>query len=200
MSYLELESSTISLHIHTSRDALADVDDVHTAMGCLVEQSHDPRGMWGIARTISSHHNTSEGWGFQDVANDGILNAWEETEDDDVWIQFHVWHHRLAIVWRQDMMRMEREVDTYITEMRMVEGIEGMESFGIDLRGTVTAQQLTIEEDADLWYQRMTFQIFHGGYLDGSHHVLLAVGTQFADRQLATGENDRLGQVFEHER
>ena len=139
MSYLELESSTISLHIHTSRDALADIDDVHTAMGCLVEQSHDPRGMWGIARTISSHHNTSEEWGFQDVANDGILNAWEETEDDDVWIQFHVWHHRLAIVWRQDMMRMEREVDTYITEMRMVEGIEGMESFGIDLRGTVAA-------------------------------------------------------------
>ena len=46
----------------------------------------------------------------------------------------------------------------------------------------------------------MAFQIFHGGYLDGSHHVLLAVGTQFADRQLATGENDRLGQVFEHER
>ena len=27
----------------------------------------------------------------------------------------------------------------------------------------------------------MSFQIFHGGYLDGSHHVLLAVGTQFAD-------------------
>ena len=49
MSYLELEPSTISLHIHTSRDALADVDDVHTAMGCLIEQSYDSRGMRGIA-------------------------------------------------------------------------------------------------------------------------------------------------------
>ncbi len=86
------------------------------------------------------------------MADNGILNAWEETEDDDVRIQFHVRYHRLVIVWFQNVVRMEREVDTYITEMRMVEGIECMESFCIDLRSTVAAQQLTIEEDADLWY------------------------------------------------
>ena len=86
------------------------------------------------------------------MADNGILNAWEETEDDDVRIKFHVRYHRLAIVWLQNVVWMEREVDTYITEMRMVEGIERMESFCIDLRSTVAAQQLTIEEDADLWY------------------------------------------------
>ena len=58
------------------------------------------------------------------MADNGILNAWEETEDDDVRVQFHVRYHRLAIVWLQNVVRMEREVDTYITEMRMVEGMD----------------------------------------------------------------------------
>ena len=37
-----------------------------------------------------------------------------------------------------------------------------------------------------------------GCYLDGGHQVLLAVGAQFADGQLATRQDDWLGKVFEH--
>ena len=50
------------------------------------------------------------------MTHDGILYAWKETEDDDVRIELQVWNHRLVIVWRQDVMVVEGEVDAHIAE------------------------------------------------------------------------------------
>ena len=80
------------------------------------------------------------------MTHDGILYAWKETEDDDVRIELQVWNHRLVIVWRQDVMVVEGEVDAHIAEMGMVEGVEGMKTFRINLDGSVASQQSAIKE------------------------------------------------------
>lgn len=108
-------------------------------------------------------------------------------------------NHRLAVVWSQNVVLMILEVDAHIAEVRVVERFEGVETFGIDLDGTVAAQQLSVEEDSYLRHHRMAVLVLCRCYLDGSHQVLLAVCAQFTDRQLATGQNHRFGKILEHE-
>ena len=196
---LQLESRSVSLHLHASRETLADVDDVDASMGGLVEQSHDPRSVRCVARAVSSHHDASQGRRFQDVAYDAILDAWEEAEYDDVRVELEVRHHRLAVVGSQDVVLVEHEVDADIAEVRMVERVEGMESLGIDLGGAIASEQLAIEEDTHFWHHRLAIGILERGNFDGGHHVLLAVCAKLADRKLATREDDRLGEVLKHE-
>ena len=117
----QLESRSVSLHLHASRETLADVDDVDTSMSGLVEQSHDPRSVRCVAGSVSSHHDASQGRRFQDMAYDAILDAWEEAEYDDVRVELEVRHHRLAVVGSQDVVLVEYEVDADIAEVRMVE-------------------------------------------------------------------------------
>ena len=95
------------------------------------------------------------------MTHDGILYAWKETEDDDVRIELQVWNHRLVIVWRQDVMVVEGKVDAHIAEMGMVEGVEGMKTFRINLDGSVASQQSAVKEDAYLWNHRSSFLVLH---------------------------------------
>ena len=77
MGDFQLESGTVPLHFHSSCEALADVDYVYATMGGLVKQSHDPWCLGRIARTISSHHDATKIWRFEDVAYDIVLYARE---------------------------------------------------------------------------------------------------------------------------
>ena len=95
------------------------------------------------------------------MTHDGILYTRKETEHNDVRIELQVWNHRLVIVWRQDVMVVEGEVDAHIAEMGMVEGVEGMKTFCIDLDGSVASQQSAIKEDAYLWNHRSSFFVLH---------------------------------------
>ena len=61
-----------------------------------------------------------------------------------------VWNHRFVIVWRQNVMVVEGKVDAHIAEMGMVEGVEGMKTFRINLDGSVASQQSAIKEDVTL--------------------------------------------------
>ena len=121
VSSLQLESGTVSLHLHATRQALADVHDVHASVGCLVQQSHDPRGMRSIARTEGTHHDTSEVWRFHHVAHNVILDTREETEHDDVLIELQMWNHWLSVIRRKNVMVVILEIDSYIAEVRVVE-------------------------------------------------------------------------------
>ena len=133
------------------------------------------------------------------MAHDAVLNARKETEHNHVRVELQMGNHRLVVVWREDMVPVILEVDAHIAEVRMVERFEGMKSLGIDLDGTVAANQFAVEEDAYLRHHRMSLLVLCRSNLNGSHQVLLAVGAQFADRQLASGQNHRLGQILEHE-
>ena len=54
---------------------------------------------------------------------------------------------------------------------------------------------MVLEEDAHL----RNLCLASGGYLEGTDDVLTAVGAQHAQGQLAAGEDDGFGKVFEHE-
>ena len=95
-------------------------------------------------------------------------------------------------------MVVEGKVDAHIAEMGMVEGVEGMKTFCINLDGSVTSQQSAVKEDAYLWNHRSSFLVLHRSQFYSSHEVLLSVGSQLTNRQLASCEDDRLGEVFQH--
>ena len=132
------------------------------------------------------------------MTHDGILYAWKETEHNDVRIELQVWNHRFVIVWRQNVMVVEGKVDAHIAEMGMVEGVEGMKTFRINLDGSVASQQSAIKEDAYLWNHRSSFLVLHRSQFYSSHEVLLSVGSQLTNWQLASCEDDRFGEVFQH--
>ena len=58
-------------------------------------------------------------------------------------------------------MVVEGKVDAHIAEMGMVEGVEGMKTFRINLDGSVASQQSAIKEDAYLWNHRSSFLVLH---------------------------------------
>ena len=196
---LQLESGAVSLHLHATCQALADVHDVHASVGSFVQQSHDPWRMRGISRTEGTHHDASQIRRFHYVAYDVVLDARKETEYDHVRVESQVGYHRLVIIRSEDVVLVILEIDAHVAEMRIVERFEGVESLGIDLDGAVASDQLAVEEDAYLRHHRSAVLVLCRCYLDGSHQILLAVGTQFADRQLATGQDHRFGQVLKHE-
>lgn len=57
---LQLESGAVSLHLHATRQALADVYDIYASVGSFIQQSHDPWGMRGISRAEGTHHDASQ--------------------------------------------------------------------------------------------------------------------------------------------
>ena len=114
MGRLQLESGAITFHLHATREALADVHDVHATVGRLVEQSHNPGRMWRISRTEGTHHDASQIGRFHHVAHDVVLDARKEAEHDHVRVEFQVWHHRLVVIRREDVVLVILEVDAHI--------------------------------------------------------------------------------------
>lgn len=153
--------------------------------------------IYGIS--FPKKHDASQIRRFQHVAHDVVLDAREETEHDHVRVESQMGYHRLVVIRSEDVVLVILEIDAHIAEVRMVERFEGVESLGIYLDGAVASDQLAVEEDAYLRHHRSAVLVLCRCYLDGGHQILLAVGTQFADRQLATGQDHRLGQVLKHE-
>ena len=142
VSSLQLESGAVSLHLYATCQALADVHDVHASVGSFVQQSYDPWRMRGVSRTEGTHHDASQIRRFQHVAHDVVLDAREETEHDHVRVESQMGYHRLVVIRSEDVVLVILEIDAHIAEVRMVERFEGVETLGIDLDGTVAAQQL----------------------------------------------------------
>ena len=108
-------------------------------------------------------------------------------------------NHWLVVMRSEDVVGVILEIDAHVAEVRIVERVEGVESLSIDLDGAVASDQLTVEENAHLRHHWPSVLVLCRCNLDGSHQILLAVGTQFTDRQLATGQDYRFGQVLKHE-
>lgn len=107
--------------------------------------------------------------------------------------------HRARRVGASDEVFLVTDVDAHLGQRRIVERAEGIEILRIDFGGTVAAHQLVLEEDADFGHHGRAVGAAGGGYLDGGDEVLLAVGTQHADGQLRTGQDDGFRQILEHE-
>ena len=132
------------------------------------------------------------------MTDEVFADAWEEREDDHIVVEPEMGRYRLGIVGLEDALTMVGDVHAGIDEVGIVERLEGVELLGALLRGAVAPQQMTAEEDAHLRHHRMAFLVLGRCYLHRRDQVLLAVGAQLADRQLATGEDDGLRQVLQH--
>ena len=81
----------------------------------------------------------------------------------------------------------------------IIEGAERIEVLGIDFCRAIAAQQVVLKENAHLRNNGRTVGVLGSSNLNGSDEVLTCIGTQHSDGKLATGENDRLRKVFQHE-
>ena len=68
------------------------------------------------------------------MLHDVILNAWEERKDNYIRIKIRMWDHRTCIVGLQNTVFVKGKVHSSLTEMRIVERIEGVEFISILLR------------------------------------------------------------------
>ena len=95
---------------------------------------------------------------------------------------------------------MEVEINAGIAQGRIVEGFEGIESVGILLGRTISTQQFSTEIDAHLGHKRRTIGVVRGSKIDAGDEVFFAVGSQLAQRQLTSREDNRLRQILQHKR
>ena len=82
---------------------------------------------------------------------------------------------------------MEGEIDSRIAEVRVVERVKSVEPVGILLGGTVASQQMAVEVDAHLGHHRGAVWTIGRRQLYTRQDILLAVGAQLAQWQLASG-------------
>ena len=91
------------------------------------------------------------------------------------------------------------DVDTCRSQSRVVVRTECIEVFRIDLGGTVSTEQVVFKENTYFRHSRISVRMLGSRNFDGSNQVFLAVRAELADRKLATGQDHRLAQVFQHE-
>ena len=149
--------------------------------------------MRGVARAEGAHHYGAQRGGVEHVAYQLRLQTGEKRQHHDVGIEQQVRHHRARIVGLKDVVGVEVEGYSCLAEVGIVERVERIEAIGIALGGAIAAQQPATEVDANLGNHRPPIVVVGCGQLDTGDKVLLAVGSQLANRQLRTREHNRLG-------
>ena len=195
---LQVVATVVARHLDCALHALADVDDDLAVLCALLQGLEKPRRLGGVAAAEGAHDDGLEVGRMDDVAYEVFAYAGEEAEDDDVVVEAEVGRHGLLPVGHEDALAVVGDVDAGIDEVGVVERLEGVELLGALLGGAVAAQQVPAEVDAHLGHKGTAFGILGGCYLDARDEVLLAVGAELADGQLAAGEDDGLGEVLEH--
>ena len=97
------------------------------------------------------------------------------------------------------MVGAEGEGHARVAQVRIVEGLKGIEPLGILLRCTVAPEQVPVEVDAHLRHPGKAFVVAGSRQLDAREQVLLGIGARLSYGQLASREDDRLGEVHQHE-
>ena len=125
-------------------------------------------------------------------------DAGEEGDGDDGVVELQVWFEG-CLARGQDEGEVVVDVDAGRGQWGEVVGGKGVELFGTGLGDAVAAVEVLTEADGDLGHHGTAVGMGGGGVLDGVDEVLLAVGAQDADGQLAAGEYDGTVQAAEHE-
>ena len=96
------------------------------------------------------------------------------------------------------MVFIEADVDAHVGQGREVVRTEGVEPFGVDFAGAVAAHELIFKEDTHFRHHRCAIGMARSGNLDTGEEIFFAVGAELSDGELAAGDDDGLGEVFEH--
>ncbi len=190
----------VAVHFHSALGTLSDIHHRHATLSSLAENVCEPLCLWSISTTETSHHDAVKVGHVEHILYELLLNAGEETEDDDPRVEFGVRNHRLRIVGCENMVSVICEVHSCITQVGIVFRIKGTETIDISLSASVASQQSAREIYAHLW-QHGTSLLIHGrGKLYARDEILLTVGAQLSYRELRPSEDYRFGEVFKHKR
>ena len=193
---LQLVASVVASHLDTSLQTLADVDDDLAALVSLPQGTDEPRALRGIAAAVGAHDDGTQPRRVDDVAHEVLAEAREQRHDEHIGVELEVWLHLLAEVGAVDELVVVAYLHAGIGQMGIVERLEGVELVGALLRGAVAAHQVSVEVDAHLGHHCGAVLMLGAGHLDARYQVLLAIGAQHADGQLAAREDDRLREVL----
>ena len=195
---LEVVARVVASHLHAALQALANVDDHLAAPVGLLQGTDEPGALRGIAAAVGTHDDGPQARRVDDITHEVLAESREERQDEHVGVELVVHLQLSAVVGAMDELLMVADLHTGIGQMGVVERLEGIELVGALLRGAVAAHQVAVEVDAHLGHHRRAVLMVGSCHLDAGDEVLLAVGAQHADGQLAAGEDDGLRQVLEH--
>ncbi|CDA46122.1 unknown [Prevotella sp. CAG:5226] len=85
-----------------------------------------------------------------------------------------------------------------MSQRRQVERTEGIEALRVYFGSAVAAHQAALEKYAHLRHHGVPHLVACCSYLDARQQIFLAIGAQLPYRQLRTGNDDGLAQIFEH--
>ena len=134
------------------------------------------------------------------MTHNSFAYAGKEGENYNMAVHSEMRNHRLGEVWRQNMMFVKVKLHSSITQMRIVETLEGKELVCRTLCRTVPSQKMPVEIDRHLWHHSMSFLGIQTCKLYACKQILLAVCTQLTYWKLRTGQYDWFRQIAEHER
>ena len=195
----QLVARVIASHLHFPCQALAHVDNGHALVGCLLQQVHQPGYLRCVATAKRPHHNAFQMDVGEHVSKDFLLYSGEEREYHYVGVHLPMRDERFVKVGLEDMVAAKGEVDAGLTQMRIVERLKGIEFVGVNLRTAVASEQVTTEVDTHLGHCCPAIGLIVRSQFYTGHEILLAIRSELSNGQLASREDDGLGEVLEHE-
>ena len=103
--FFKLETGVIAFHSHRTCNALADVNDGHTALGGPFQNVDEPGLLRCIAATIGAHHHAFQLGRVEHMLENGWLHARKERQHHDVLVELCVGHHGTLVIGLQYMIR-----------------------------------------------------------------------------------------------
>ena len=133
----QLIARIIAFHFDKTGHTLADIDDRNAALGRFLQNVYQPRLLWCVPASETSHDDTFQFGGIKSVFENISLNAGEKGKHHDVRIHAEMRYHRFGEVGLQDVVLQKMEIDAGFTQMLIIERVEGIKAVGISLCRTV---------------------------------------------------------------
>ena len=196
---LQPQPRFVDLHRDPSAAALRDVEEDDAAVDGLAQHAQEPLARRGVARAVGLEHHGPQPGGREHGPQDLFAQPGEELDDGDAVGQAGgdaQLGRRVGGL--QHGRQVVGDVDAHLGQRRVVVRAEGVERLGAPLRRAVGAEQPVLEVERHLGHLGAPVDAGSGD-LDRRNEVLASVRAQHADRDLAPGEDHRLGEVLEQE-
>ena len=195
--FLEPQPRFVELHGDLAAAALRDVEEDDAAPDRFAQHADEPLAGGGVAGAERLEHDGPQSGRREHRPQDFFAEPRKELDDRDAVGQPLGDAQFGALVLRpEDRREVVGDVDADLGQRGVVVGAECVEVLGAALGGAVGAEQAVLEVERHLGHDGPPL-VPGSGDLDGRDEVLASVGAQHADRNLAAGEDDGLGEVLE---
>ena len=195
----KFQSGFVASHFNCAALALGDINNNDATFGSFFQLTDEPVFLRGVSGTKGFEYDGFQTGDVENGVDDAFLDAGKEGEHDDVCVEQIMGFHGACRVGTADDVGVVLDVDACMCQRGIIEGTECVEVFGIYLGGTVATHQLILEKDAYFGDNGSTVRILGSSYLDGGDEVFFSISSQGADGELGARENNRFGEVLEHE-